>query len=72
MSFGNDEYMDRLEAEIARLRAERDELRTMLREAALQIEYLHERAGQTGSGNAVLTRIDAALARTQEPTDVSE
>jgi hypothetical protein len=40
--------------EIARLRA-------ALRDARLQIEYLHGKFQATGSGNAVLARIDAAL-----------
>jgi hypothetical protein len=33
----------------------------VLRDAALQINYLHQRFAETGSGNAVLARIDKAL-----------
>jgi hypothetical protein len=32
-----------------------------LREAKLQIEYLHGKFKETGSGNAVIAKIDAAL-----------
>jgi hypothetical protein len=32
-----------------------------LNEASIQIEYLHEKFGETGSGNAVLTRVRAAI-----------
>jgi hypothetical protein len=38
-----------------------------LLEAKLQIQYLHDKFSQTGSGNAILARIDAALAKAQEP-----
>ena len=34
-----------------------------LRDAALQIEYLHEKFQKTGSGNTVLTMINNAIAR---------
>ena len=40
---------------------DRDRLRAILAEARLQIEYLHEKFGETGSGNAVLARITEAL-----------
>lgn len=33
----------------------------LLQEARQQIEYLHDKSRQTGSGNAVLASIDAAL-----------
>lgn len=36
-------------------------LEEALREAALQIEYLHEKFQETGSGNAVLAKIGEAL-----------
>ena len=36
-------------------------LEEALREAKLQIEYLHGKFQETGSGNAVLARIDSAL-----------
>lgn len=39
----------------------RNRLRAALAEARLQIEYLHEKFGETGSGNAVLARITEAL-----------
>lgn len=35
------------------------EAKELLAEAALQIEHLHEKFGETGSGNAVLARIKA-------------
>ncbi|MBS0343807.1 MAG: hypothetical protein JSS56_25155 [Proteobacteria bacterium] len=38
-------------------------LRATLREARVQIKYLHEKFQETGSGNGVLARIDAALAQ---------
>ncbi len=37
-------------------------LEAVLGEARLQLEYLHEKFQPTGSGNAVLARINAALA----------
>lgn len=37
------------------------DLTDLLREAKLQIEYLHDKFQQTGSGNAVLARIDSML-----------
>lgn len=37
------------------------QLRDALKEARLQIEYLHDKFSVTGSGNAALTKIDAAL-----------
>lgn len=39
-----------------------EELETTLGEARLQLEYLSEKFGQTGSGNTVLARISMALA----------
>jgi hypothetical protein len=38
-----------------------DELETTLREAQLQIEYLHDKFKPTGTSEAVLTRIYEAL-----------
>ena len=35
-----------------------------LKEAKLQIEYLHEKFGETGSGNAVLAKINRVLDNT--------
>lgn len=37
--------------------------REALEDASLQIQYLHERFAETGSGNAILARITAALAK---------
>jgi hypothetical protein len=38
-----------------------DELTTILGEARLQLEYLHEKFQPTGTSEAVLARIDAVL-----------
>lgn len=43
------------------LLTENERLREVLAEAKLQIEYLHDRFKQTGSGNAVIARINEAL-----------
>lgn len=45
----------------AKCEAERDKLAGVLREAKLQIEYLHEKFQETGTGNTILARIDAVL-----------
>ena len=37
-------------------------MKELLKDAALQIQYLQEKFGETGSVNAVLARIDALLA----------
>jgi hypothetical protein len=47
----------------ARLIAAAPELYDALREAALQIEYLHDKFDHTGSGEGVLARINAALTK---------
>ena len=39
------------------------DLLAVLRDAALQIEYLHEKFQKTGSGNTVLTMINNVIAR---------
>lgn len=49
--------------EITHLRARVRELEGVLTGARLQIEYLHEKFRETGSGNAVLAGIKAALGR---------
>ena len=36
-------------------------MRDALREAKSQIEYLHDKFAETGSGNGALARIDASL-----------
>lgn len=41
--------------------AETERLKDVLREARLQIEYLHEKFQETGSGNAVIAHINHAL-----------
>jgi hypothetical protein len=38
-----------------------ERLRSTLKEAALQIEYLHEEFQETDSGNALLSRIKEVL-----------
>lgn len=43
-----------------------EELETVLQEAELQINYLHEKFKETGSGNSVLLRIESALSRFKE------
>lgn len=40
---------------------ENEELREALTEASIQIEYLHEKFSETGSGNNILARIEKAL-----------
>ncbi len=44
------------------LQARITELEEALQEARLQLEYLSEKFGQTGTGNTVLARINMALA----------
>lgn len=57
-SFGS--YMSPADA---RLIAAAPDMLEALQEARLQITYLHEKFAATGSGNAVLARIDAAIAK---------
>lgn len=47
----------------AHLIAAAPDLYAALSEAKLQIEYLHEKFAETGSGNNMLAKIDAALAK---------
>lgn len=47
----------------ANLIAAAPELYAALSEAKFQIEYLHEKFAETGSGNNMLAKIDAALAK---------
>jgi hypothetical protein len=42
-------------------------LREAVEEAIRQIEYLHGKFAETGSGNAVLARLRAAINRSGEP-----
>lgn len=58
-------------AEAARAELERrascfDDLLGALEECVLQIEYLHGKYAETGSGNSVLARASAAIARAKE------
>ena len=46
---------------LALIAADRAGLVGLLAEAKLQIEYLHDKFKETGSGNAVLGKIDSAL-----------
>jgi uncharacterized protein YllA (UPF0747 family) len=43
-----------------------DELADVIKEAILQIEYLHNKFQETGTGNAVLSRLKAALEKYKE------
>jgi len=51
---------------IEELTRQRDDMRKALEEARSQIEYLHEKFIVTGSGNAVIARIDSALSLNKE------
>lgn len=55
-----------LERRLSATRAELAEARAAIGEAILQIEYLHEKFRETGSGNNVLARLHAALAPVTE------
>ena len=44
-----------------------DELREGVKEAVLQIEYLSEKFGKTGTGEAVIARLRALLNTESEP-----
>lgn len=52
----------------ARLTAAAPELFNALAESLLQIQYLHEKFGETGSGNAVLASGNALLSRVRAGT----
>ncbi len=54
----NDVVIDGLGKEI-------DELINLLKEAQIQIEYLHEKFKETGSGNQVLAKIKQAIAKAE-------
>lgn len=49
----------------ARLISAAPELLEALKEARLQIDYLHGKFKETGSGNSVLSTIDAAIAKAE-------
>ena len=63
LSIGTAEQYRKEHEANARLMAEAPNLLAALRDAALQIEYLHDKFQKTGSGNAVLFTINAAIAR---------
>lgn len=44
---------------IERLQSRIEALEAAVKEARLQIQYLHEKFGETGSGNSVLAKLDA-------------
>ena len=52
----------------ATLAASAPDLHEALAEARLQIVYLHEKFKETGTGNSVLAKIDAALSRARGET----
>jgi hypothetical protein len=52
--------------EDAKLISKAPDMVELLEEAQLQIEYLHNRFKETGSGNNVLSRIDALLKEIKE------
>lgn len=57
--------IDQLHERIAALEAQvsaAQEVVKAARDAKLQIEYLHEKFQETGTGNAVLAKLNAALA----------
>lgn len=54
---------DTLEDMNEAMAAEIEMLRATIHEAGLQIQYLHEKFRQTGSGNAVLAKIATVLDR---------
>lgn len=51
-------YIDKLESQ-------RTELLEVAKEAALQIRYLQEKFDETGSGDAVIARLEAVIAKTE-------
>jgi hypothetical protein len=59
-----DALIEALNQKLAAAEAEKERLREALKESKLQIEYLHSKFSETGTGNAVLCRIDYALAGT--------
>ncbi len=50
---------------LAQAQDARRDIATVLREAVQQIEYLHAKFNTTGSGEAVLSRARAVLAKSQ-------
>lgn len=49
----------------ARLISAAPDMYEALQEARLQIQYLHEKFQETGTGNAALAKIDAALSKAE-------
>lgn len=52
---------------VGKVEKERDELIDALRNAKSQIEYLHGKFKQTGSGNQTLAHIESVLSRYPKP-----
>lgn len=46
-----------------------NEIKEALEEAKQQIEYLHNKFSETGSGNAVIARIESAIATLTQTRD---
>lgn len=55
------DYVAGLHEGVRLAEARADELEELLAEARLQIEYLHDKFKETGSGNTVIARIRLAL-----------
>lgn len=55
-----EEAVDMIEQQAAEI----ERLRSVLVDASLQIQYLHEKFGETGSGNGVLAQISDVLRNT--------
>lgn len=60
-----------MNGEAARLQAVVAAQGRLLADAKQQIEYLHDKFSETGSGAAILSRIDAALSRTSTGAETS-
>lgn len=54
-------FVAELAQELPVIKEENRELRELLDECRIQIEYLHSKFGETGSGNNVLSRVDNLL-----------
>ena len=53
----------KLIAQAPELLSQRDELVELLHDAGIQIEYLHDKFSETGTGNNVLSRIKSLLTK---------
>ena len=56
-----DDTKEESRQEIAEKEAEIERLKEVLRESKSQIEYLHQKFSETGTGNAVLAKIKSIL-----------